>query len=215
MDDNAVLHVLTHEFIHFLHYKYDKKMDSYSFLFDNINDEIIEELIKLTVNSISKEEISPLMGKKSELKQEINNIVLNLKSMYSAFKSSEKCTKLEKKTPYPYKYLFKYDRVRVWHGFSIKTYTIDDIDNYNLPEDVKLYIVLKSKQRIYRKISSKISKLNRYYNKPSELLARSFEKYVFDEDYVKKEAPLVYNNYKNILESGKYSVLNEFVNLLR
>lgn len=215
LGDDDVLHVLTHEFVHFLHYKNDKKMESFDFLFDKVNNDIIEELIKLTVDSIPKEEISPLMQRQAELKQEINKIALDLKSKYLDFRLSEKYTKLEKKIPFSYKYLLKYDKVRVFQGFSVKTYTIDDIDNYILSDDVKLYIILKSKQRIYKKISSKIAKLNRYYNKPSELLARSFEKYIFDEEYVKQEAPLVYNNYKNIMSSCKYPLLNKFVQLLR
>ena len=68
--NDVIIKTLTHEFAHFVHYQYDKSLSNLDFIFPN-NDEILEELISITVQSIPKSTIQPLFDKKKLLNQEI------------------------------------------------------------------------------------------------------------------------------------------------
>ena len=65
------------------------------------------------------------------------------------------------------------------------------------------YIILKSKQRALSRINSKISRLNKYYNNPSELLARFCELYFLDEQASCTLAPTAVMQFKQSLERKK------------
>ena len=64
---------------------------------------------------------------------------------------------------------------------------------------------------IIKKINAKISRLNKYYNSPTELFARSFELYISDSELLKTRAPLVYKFYQKALENNKIPLISEFV----
>ena len=186
-DENEVLSVLLHEFAHFVHYKYDKKLKSLDFIFDELNDEIMEELIKVTVNNVPKDFAAALYSKKNKLKNDIKLLGEIIKKHYPKFKLSQSCNDIEKQLPIPEKYFIKYDRIKYLNNI----YSIENLDtNKKINEFEKAYINLKSKQRKLKTINSRISRLNKYYNSPTELFARFIETYYIKPDIAKKLAPI-------------------------
>lgn len=131
--EETVLKTLVHEFAHYVHYTYDKTLKSLDFIIDE-DDELTEELIKLTVDSISKNSIAPIFKAKEEIKAEIAKSSLNI------FKQ-------------------------------------------------------KFLQKELKRINSKISRLNRYYNSATELFARSMEAYILNREVFLKKAPNLAKHY--------------------
>ena len=86
LDEENIINTLCHEFSHFIHYNYDKNLKSLDFVFDDYNEDIKNELIEITVNSISKDKIKPLFETKEKLKNEIKNIAKILNSNITDFK---------------------------------------------------------------------------------------------------------------------------------
>ena len=184
-EDN-VISVILHEFAHYIHYLSDKKLKSLDFIFDNFNDDIKEELIKITVNEIPKDFATALYSKKNVLSNEIKALTREIKFYEPEFKLSEKYKKYEKGISYPFKYLLKYDRVK----FDGKLYSVDGLKDYPLSAEEILYLLIKSKQRAVSRINSRISRLNRYYNSPTELFARFIASYYTNPAYTTEAAPL-------------------------
>ena len=190
--DTDLERTLAHEFAHFVHYSYDKTLQDLDFIFSDFNDELNEELILLTLETISKKSISPLFEKKDRLNIEIKDILSALQNEYSDIKLTQSHKKLESKirklglSP-----LLRYDRVRIYNGLTSTLLSISELKDMDL--NVELYFRLKSKQRELKRISSRISKLNKYYNSKTELFARAFELYIADKDKVKNIAPVVYS----------------------
>ncbi len=181
-----VLSVILHEFAHYIHYNSDKKLSSLDFIFGKVTDEIKEELIKITVDEIPKDFASALYTKKSKLSDEIKCLTKKMKTYRPEFKLSDKYFQTSCRLSYPVKYLLKYDRVK----FGEKIYSVDKLADYNLCEEDILYLLIKSKQRGIKRINSRISRLNRYYNNPSELFARFLDSYYTNPEYTKTTAPV-------------------------
>ena len=181
-----IISVILHEFAHYIHYSYDKTLCSLNFIFGDFTDEIKEELIKITVQEIPKNFAEALYTSKSSLNEEIKDIAGKIKKIKPDFKLSETDKSIERNINYPLKYLLKYDRVK----FAGKLYSLDKLDEYRLGEAEILYLLLKSKQRAVKRINSRISKLNRYYNNPTELFARFLDSYYTKSEYTKRTAPI-------------------------
>ncbi|MCQ2744199.1 MAG: hypothetical protein MJ230_05325 [bacterium] len=198
LDEGEILRVLVHEFSHYIHYKNDKTLKSTEYLFRNEFCNFEEDLIKLTVDSIPKNTVEPLFLKKEELKKEISKLNDYIKNFYPDFKLSEPYKKIEKNLSKSAKYLLKYDRVKLLSGLTFKIYSIENLkkDFKELNEVEYKYILLKSKQRNLRRINSKISKLNKYYNSPTELIARSFEYFIFNPNIMQEITPKLFDFYK-------------------
>lgn len=146
LSDDAVLSVLIHESAHFIHYQYDKKLKSLGFILDSCGDDVTEELISLTVDSIPKDSIRHLFEAKESLKSQSINPIL--------------------------------------------------------------------KKRALNSINSKISRLNRYYNSPTELFARSLETYLTDRNKFSKKAPLLLESYDKALKEDKIPILTKIAKIL-
>ena len=181
----CILSVILHEFAHYIHYYYDKNLKSLDFIFGKYDDEIKEELIKITVQEVPKDFASALYSTKQDLNTQIKEMVRQLKVYCPEFKLSEKNKFLEKNISYPLKYLLKYDRVK----FAERVYSVEKLDEYKLSAEEVLYLQIKSKQRAIRRINTRISKLNRYYNHPTELFARFLDAYYTNREYTEKTAP--------------------------
>ena len=157
-----------------------------------------------------------LFEAKKELKAEIKAIANELSLSIKDFKLSTGSFTLEKalnKTPY--KHLLKHDRVKVLGFFSCKIYTICDVKlSTEISENEIKYLNLKSKQRALKRINSKISKLNRYYNSKTELFARAIELYISDKDTFKNKAPILYDKLANIIKNNKIPELTKFVEIV-
>ena len=186
LDDDGVLSVLLHEFAHYVHYSYDSSLKSLDFIFNNFSDDIREELIKITIEDVSKDFATSLYCKKDILEKEIKTLANEIKQTYPDFKLSEGYGKIEKNFSNPLKYLLKYDRVKIFN----KLYSVENLDaDFSLNTEQKSYIILKSKQRFLKRINSRINKINRYYNNSSELFARFVEMYYMNPDKAHRLAP--------------------------
>lgn len=150
-NDDEIISLLTHEFSHYVHYSYDKTLKSLSFVFEKEN-QFLEELIQITVETIPKSSVEPLFNAKKELEEK-------LKSSNNPF---------------------------------IKITT----------------------QKMLNRINSKIYRLNRYYNSPTELFARSFETYITNKDLLRSKAPKLTEYYDNLVGSKKIQLLTDFVEVL-
>ena len=188
LPDDKILQVLIHEFAHYVHYCYDPKMESLDFLYGNLNDEIYEELINVTVHQIPKSSASCLYETKKDVQNKIKASVELIKTTYPDFRPSKPYKRIEKSLRYPVKYLLSYDNVRV----LCRIYSVRNLESDfpALTPAQSAYIFLKSQQRALGRINSKISKLNRYYNRPSELFARFAELYFLSPEKSRELAPI-------------------------
>ena len=168
LSEDKMLPVVLHEFGHYIHYTYDSSLKNLDFIFGEQSEELREELIKITVQEVPKDFASALYSKKKQLNTEIKALSDNLKQIVPDFKLSERNKSIEKNMSMPIKYLTKYDNVK----FLNKVYSLSKLKELNLSDKENLYLIIKSKQRALNRINSKINRLNRYYNNPSELFAR-------------------------------------------
>lgn len=211
LDDNETFRTLVHEFTHFVHYSYDKKLKSLDFVFKDHSYD--EELINLTVDSIPKDTVKPLFETENKYKQNANLYFNRLKSIYPEIKKDIPFKKIEKNIPYDLKYLLKYDKVKILNNFKFNIIQIDDLPDKNIDEDIKNYILMKSSFRNLKKIRAKISRLNRYYNSPTELLARSVEYYVTQPEKMKSKAPALYEYFSNLANTGDIPMLSKLLSM--
>ena len=212
LPEATMLSVLIHEFAHYIHYCHDSSLNSLEPMLGNLNDVMQEELIEVTVNNIPKTTAKALFDKKKEISDDINSLSELIKRTYSDFKTSKPYTKLERGLELPVKYLLKYDKIR----FLNLVYSVESLEkdfNYLSPCQVA-YIRLKSKQRCLKRINSKISKLNKYYNRSTELFARFMELYALNREKAHEIAPTVTKTMNNILKDNKIPKLTKFLSLL-
>jgi hypothetical protein len=203
LKDDDILKTLAHEFAHFVHYNYDNTLKSLDFIFEDEN-KFIDELIDITVLTIPKCSVEPIFKIKSNLEKDILDLQKQLDKFSIDTKQLEKNIKNTK-----LKYLLKYDKVKLLDGFKTTQLSIDLL---GYSTDIEIYLHLSSKKRALKKIHSKITRLNKYYNSPTELFARSFELYISNPEILKTKAPNVYNFYKNIKENNKIPLICEFIN---
>ncbi len=213
LSEDAVLSILVHEFAHYVHYLYDRSLKSLDFIFETTDDSILEELRKVTVDLIPKDFALELFNKKDETKKEIKLLTNSIKNYYPDFLSTKPFLPIEKRIKRPVKYLLSYDNVRFFNTL----YSVKNIDSqFDYLEDFeKNYIKLKSKKRLLNRINSRINRLNKYYNNPTELFARFMEKYFLDRDYVFKKAPISASRVNSVINSGKIKELTGLFNLFK
>lgn len=187
VEDNAKIRTLLHEFAHYIHYKYDKTLQSFNFIWGDISNEDYEELLAVTIHSVPKDFAQSLYAQKKRYAEENKCYISSLKKEYRNFKSTKPFSPLEVFKEQPLKYLLKYDRVK----FNNKIYSLENLrmDFKNISDSQAAYILLKSNQRKISKINAKINRLNKYYNQPAELWARFFEIFFTDKHTAAKIAP--------------------------
>ena len=212
LSEENLLSVLIHEFAHYIHYKNDAKMEKLDFICKNMNEEIQNELINITVDAIPKEAATDLFNHKENLSKEIRMLAELIKTSYPDFKLSFPCKEIEKKLKFPVKYFLKYDKIRIFN----KTYSIEHIeDDFKYLSSIQLaYISLKSKQRVLSRIKSKIAKLNKYYIRPAELFARFAEVYFLNPAKSQKLAPLITAKMTNAIMENKIPEFAKLVQIL-
>ncbi len=213
LSDEEVIGVLAHEYAHYVHYQYDKTLNSLDFFNNDIDDDFLEELIQPTVDLISKKSISPLFELKNSLNNDIRLLLNQVRVKYPDFMLTKSHKRLLADiNRCGLKYLLKNDRVKVFHGFSFILYSIDKLEE-DFPfvdAAIKAFLKIKSKQRAIKRINSRISRLNRYYNSPTELFARAFELYVSDRGRLAKIAPDVCSKFNTFMESNNKNLLKDF-----
>ena len=186
LKEDSVLSVMLHEFAHYIHYNYDKSLKKLDFIFENYTEDLQEELINITVQDVPKDFAAALYNRKNLVSNDLQKIVKEIKLYIPDFKISENNKNIESHLNLPIKYLLRYDKVN-YYG---KIYSIDKLSDYGLNCVEQLYLDIKSKQRILKRLNSRINRLNKYYNNPTELFARFVEYYYMKHEYIQKVAPV-------------------------
>lgn len=220
--ENKIIPTLLHEFAHYIHSKIEPDMNKSGgtlrkiFLSDNPTYK--EELIKVT-NFVDENSLCVrLFEHKDRVKSKIKDQEKIIKSEYPNFQRSKKFKEFDKFIRKSNaKYLLKYDRVKVIEGgfFSKKNriYTIDTLeqDFPNMPVAFRACIRLKSLQRKQSRISAKINRYKKYYERPTELFARFVEGIYLDREWVEALAPNVSKQFFDLLKDGYYMELEQIV----
>lgn len=186
IDSQAAYSTLLHEFAHFIHYKYDKSLKSLDFVFENLSEDEQEELLNVTVKNVPKEFALSLYDLKKQLSDENKLLAKKIKDVYPDFKMSEPFRKIER-------------------GLMF-SFSFNDIQT--------AYLNLKSNQKNISKINSKINKLNKYYNQPSELWARFFELYFTNHCCAEKTAPQITKRFRQIIDCERITEISDIFKIL-
>lgn len=214
-----IIPTLLHEFAHYIHSKIEPQMlrtgGSLEVLFNSKNTEIYkEELFEITLFVDKNSKCERLEHNKKIVKDKILEQEKIIKKTYPKFQRSKKFKEFDryiKKSNA--KYLLKYDRVKLITGMFFKKteiYSIENIekDFYDMPEAFVAYIRLNSWRKKQSRISAKINRLKKYYQKPTELFARLVEGLYLNPQRIQIIAPHTYKRFYELLNSGYYKELS-------
>lgn len=210
---------LVHEFAHYIHSLIEPDMErtggTFHALFGTDNPVIKNELVEVT-HFVDKNSLCEKLNKhKFMVKEKIKEYEKIIKSDYPKFMRSKKFKEFEryiKKSDA--KYLMKYDRVKLIRGFwhkESKIFTIDTIeqDFYDMPKAFAAYIRMHSYQKKQARISARINKSKKYYDRPTELFARFVQGLYTDKEAVERLAPTASGMFFELLRKGHYKNLSE------
>lgn len=218
-----IVQTLIHEFSHYIHSKIEKNVaktgGSLDVLFAT-NEDLQEELLSVTNFIDEHSKCERLLKHKQMVKNEIKILDEKIKQDYPKFQRSKPFKEFNKAIRgTKLKYLLKYDRVLIksWFMFGkdeiISINTIEK-DFPDLKNAFVNYIRLKSMQRKQRRISARISKIQRYYKRPTELFARFVEALYADNEKTKLLAPRAYSRFYFLLSEGYYKELKTVFEML-
>ncbi len=218
--EDKAIEVLVHEFAHHIHYKIDrdfiKNGGSLETLFDT-NDikQIKSELINVTRLTDKNSRLTVFTQAKEETAKTVAGMQKAIKRDYPNFLRSKKFPEFEKYIKNSdARYLVKYDAIRIMKGFFFKKehiLTVKNLENDfpDMPKAFQLYIRLCSMQRKQAKISRRINKLSKYYEKPTELFARFVSGYFMTPETIKTVAPISTQKFDQLLNNGYYKELKD------
>lgn len=220
LKEDKAIEVLVHEFAHHIHYKIDKDFLKNGGSLENIFKtseitEIKEELINVTKLIDKNSRLQIFLNAKEEVSKTIKGMQSAIKRDYPNFQRSKKFPEFEKYIKNSeVKYLVKYDAIRLMQGFFFKKeriLTVKNIENDfpDMPYAFQVYIRLCSMQRKQSKITRRINKLNKYYEKPTELFARFVQGYFSTPETISTIAPITTKRFNELLESGYYRELKD------
>lgn len=231
---DRILPTLLHEFAHFIHNKLEPDMaktgGSINVLFSPekqvLNDiSVMEKELMLVTHFVDESSLCHrLLTHKEQIKQKIKVLESQIKQDYPSFMRSKKFKDFDKYIKKSKaRYLLRYDRVKFISPFfglfshKEEFFSIDNIekDFPDMPRAFCLYIRLKSAQRKQARNSNRINRLNKYYSRPTELFARFVEGLYIDSEKTKSIAPLCYEKFFTLLESGYYFELKEVFEMLQ
>lgn len=216
--ESRIIPTLLHEFAHFIHSKIEPEMNRTGGTFEKLfksDDKIyITELIKVT-NFVEENSLCvKLFEHKSRVRDKIKELENIIKLNYPNFKRSKKFKEFDKYIKHSNaRYLLKYDKVKlIKPGLFRKTAKLLSIDNIekdfkNMPPAFAAYIRLNSYKKKQTKISARINKSKKYYEKPAELFARLIEGLYLDREWVEALAPNTVNRFYELLAQGYYMEL--------
>ena len=219
--EDRIIPTLLHEFAHYVHYQLEPDMTvsggSLSVIFGDGNPIIKEELLKVT-NFVDENSLCVrLYEHKDRIKSKIIEYENIIKKDYPKFMRSKPFKEFDKYIKKSEaRFLLRYDRVRLIKGFFKKTsklLTVTSIekDFPDMPESFAAYIRLHSAQKKQTKISSRINKLGKYYEKPTELFARYIEGLYLDREWVFAIAPYTTKLFYERLKQGYYPKLEPII----
>ena len=216
--ENKVVQTLMHEFAHYIHSKIEPDMiktgGNLNVIFVSDNPIYREELIRVT-NFVSPDSLCVrLYEHKDRIKEKIKEQEKIIKKYYPEFQRSKKFKEFDKYIRKSNaKYLLKYDRVKIFEGGffrkELKLYSIDSIekDFKDMPKAFAAYIRLRSYQKKQSKISARINRYKKYYERPTELFARLVEGLIIDKEWVQAIAPNVTRQFFDLLNDNYYQEL--------
>lgn len=216
--ENRIVPTLLHEFAHYIHSKLEPDMQrtggKLEVIFQSDNPIYREELLKVT-NFVDENSLCiKLYEHKDRVKEKISEQEKIVKKFYPNFQRSKKFKEFDKYIKKSNaRYLLKYDRVKLVEGGffnrKVKLYSIDKIeeDFLDMPQAFAAYIRLKSYQKKQSRISARINRLKKYYEKPTELFARLVEGLYLDREWVEAIAPNVSRQFFDLLHDGYYKEL--------
>ncbi len=221
--ENRVVPTLLHEFAHYIHSMIEPDMNKTGGTLEALfgSDKYKDELIKVT-NFVDENSLCVRLHEhKDRVKIKIKEQEEIIKIYYPNFQRSKKFKDFDKYIKRSNaRYLLKYDRVKLieggfWHR-TAKFYTIDNIekDFTDMPKSFTAYIRLRSYQKKQARISARINRYKKYYEKPAELFARLVEGVYLDREWVEAIAPNVTKKFFERLESGYYPNLEVMKNFL-
>lgn len=212
--ESRVMPTLLHEFAHYVHScleKIERTGGSLEVLFNDSDVKVYqEELLRVTNFVDSHSKCEKLHNYKKSVKSNILAQEKIIKARYPKFMRSKNFKEFDRYIRHSKaKYLLKCDRVFVKSGFfSSKTelLTIDNIekDFCDMPSEFVAYIRLHSLQKKQSRVSSRIYRLQKYYEKPTELFARLVEGLYLDSAMVQKLAPNTCYRFYKLLNNGYY-----------
>ncbi len=217
--ENRIIPTLLHEFAHYIHAKIEPDMNrtggTLTMLFKEDNPIFMDELIKVT-NFVDQNSLCVrLYEHKDRVKSKIKEYENIIKMYYPKFLRSKKFKEFDKYIKKSNaRYLLKYDRVKLIQGGffrkTIKLYTIDNLekDFTDMPKAFAAYIRLKSFQKKQSRISARINKYKKYYERPTELFARLIEGLYLDKEWTEAIAPNVTEKFYELLKNGYYYELS-------
>ena len=220
--ENRVVPTLLHELAHYIHSKIEPDMNktggTLGMLFKDDSRVLFDELIKVT-NFVDPNSLCVrLYEHKDRVKSKIKEYENIIKIYYPDFMRSKKFKEFDKYIKKSdARYLLKYDRVKlIQGGFFRKTtklYSIDNIekDFTDMPKAFAAYIRLKSYQKKQTRISARINKYKKYYEKPAELFARLVEGLYLDREWVEAIAPIAVERFYKLAEAGYYMELKNLL----
>ncbi len=226
LTEEQAIDVLVHEFAHHIHYKIDKDFLKNGGSLENVFNtsnivEIKEELINVT-NLIDKNSrLNIFVKAKEETSDQIKGMQSAIRRDYPNFLRSKKFPEFEKYIKgSDAKYLVKYDAIRLMQGFFFKKERILTVKNIetdfpDMPKAFQLYIRLCSMQRKQAKITRRIGKLNKYYEKPTELFARFVQAYFSTPETISTVAPITTKRFKELLSSGYYKEMKDLFEIFK
>lgn len=225
ISEERVIPTLLHEFTHYIHNKIEPDMvktgGNLEKLFQTNDVETIEkELISVT-NFVDKHSLCEVfLRHKEQTKSEIKKQEKIIKSEFPKFLRSKKFKEFDKYIKRSKaKYLMRYDRVKYVSPFlrNVEFYSIENIekDFCDMPKAFAAYIRLKSFTRKQSRISSRINKLKKYYEKPTELFSRFVEGLYIDEARTRACAPYAYQRFYELLEENYYYELKHVFKMLQ
>lgn len=212
-----ILPVIAHEFAHFFHHSLDKDFESLQEIFGIKEEILIPELEKITEYLTKDSGLEKVDDEIEKIKQEIKQNEFIIKQKYPDFLRSKKFNEFEKFIKNsPAKYLLKYDRVKVLDCFKLVIYSIEEIKTQfpDMPEEFIAYINLRALMRRQKRFSNKKRKINKYYSKSSELLARFVECWVLNQSILKELAPYTLEAFTERIEFRSFKMLKGFLELI-
>ncbi len=221
LKEEKAIEVLVHEFAHYIHSKIEKdiykKGGSLEVLFDTKDiKEIKKELVSVTNITDKNMKLEAFINAKKEISDKIKSMQKAIQRDFPDFQRSKKFIPFEKYIKNSdAKYLLKYDAIRLIKGWFVKKEIIISVKNIEtdfpqMPQAFQIYIKLCSLKRKQTRITRRINKLNKYYEKPTELFARFVQGYFSCPSSIAAMAPLTCNKFRILLKNGYYKELKDF-----
>ncbi|OGH99231.1 MAG: hypothetical protein A2104_00390 [Candidatus Melainabacteria bacterium GWF2_32_7] len=217
------LNVLAHEYAHKIHYDLEResfyKGGTLEKLFKTSETLIFQQELMKVTNFVDENSLfEKFLLRKAEIKKEIRDFEHLIKKEYPEFKRTGIFTPINsffKKHKSPARYLLQYDNVRISQPILGKEdfYSIKSLDKdfSQMPESLRVYIKLKSREREYKRLYRLKNKAENYYKKPTELFARFIEGLFINKTKVQELAPMVYARFTELIEQKYYGNLKDLL----